>query len=137
MLVISWVISLYTLWQMVQMHEIVPGKQFDQYHELGQYAFGEKLGLYIVFPQQLTLAVRINIVYLVIRGKSLQRIYEMVCNDNCRFIRLTYFIVIVASVNFVLSHLPSFNSISVLSLAATVASIRYSAKYIYTTRDEL
>ncbi|KAJ0753386.1 putative amino acid transporter, transmembrane domain-containing protein [Helianthus annuus] len=61
----------------------------------------------------------------------------MVCNDNCRFIRLTYFIVIVASVNFVLSHLPSFNSISVLSLAATVASIRYSAKYIYSTRDEL
>ncbi|KAL9998583.1 putative amino acid transporter, transmembrane domain-containing protein [Helianthus debilis subsp. tardiflorus] len=126
MLVISWVISLYTLWQMVQMHEMVPGKRFERYHELGQYAFGEKLRLYIVLSQQLTVEVGINIVYLVIGGKSLQRIYEMVCNDNCRFIRLTYFIVIVASVNFVLSHLPNFNSISVLSLAAAVASISYS-----------
>ncbi|PRQ54167.1 putative amino acid transporter, transmembrane domain-containing protein [Rosa chinensis] len=54
-LVLSWVITLYTLWQMVEMHEMVPGKRFDRYHELGQHAFGEKLGLYIVVPQQLIL----------------------------------------------------------------------------------
>ncbi|GKA09508.1 lysine histidine transporter like protein [Tanacetum coccineum] len=40
-LVMSWVITLYTIWQMVEMHEMVPGKRFDRYHELGQYAFGE------------------------------------------------------------------------------------------------
>ncbi|GLU02189.1 hypothetical protein SLE2022_194520 [Rubroshorea leprosula] len=45
-LVLSWIITLYTLWQIVEMHEMVPGKRFDRYHELGQYAFGEKLGLY-------------------------------------------------------------------------------------------
>lgn len=43
-LVISWMITLYTLLQMAHMHEMVPGKRFDRYHELGQHAFGEKLG---------------------------------------------------------------------------------------------
>ncbi|KAL7592920.1 hypothetical protein Lser_V15G33699 [Lactuca serriola] len=38
-LVLSWVITLYTLWQMVEMHKMVPGKRFDKYHELGQHAF--------------------------------------------------------------------------------------------------
>ncbi|KAL4377226.1 hypothetical protein GQ457_02G012310 [Hibiscus cannabinus] len=42
-MVFSWIITLYTLWQMVEMHELVPGKRFDRYHELGQYAFGDKL----------------------------------------------------------------------------------------------
>ncbi|KAJ0826066.1 putative amino acid transporter, transmembrane domain-containing protein [Helianthus annuus] len=64
-LVISWVVTLYTLWQMVEMHEMVPGKRFDRYHELGQHAF-------------------------------------------------------------VLSHLPNFNSISGVSLAAAVMSLSYS-----------
>jgi hypothetical protein len=36
----SFVITLYTLWQMVEMHEMVPGRRFDRYHELGQHASG-------------------------------------------------------------------------------------------------
>ena len=53
MLVLSPVITLYLLWQMVDMHEMVPCKLFDRYQELGQHAFGEKLGLNVVVPQQL------------------------------------------------------------------------------------
>ena len=106
-LVLSWIITLYTLWQMVEMHEMVPGKRFDRYHELGQYAFGEKLGLYIVVPQQLIVEVGVNIVYMVTGGKSLQKVHNSVCS-NCKNIKLTYFIMIFASVHFVLSHLPNF-----------------------------
>jgi hypothetical protein len=69
-LVLSWIITLYTLWQMVEMHEMVPGKRFDRYHELGQHAFGEKLGLWIVVPQQLMVEVGVNIVYMITGGKS-------------------------------------------------------------------
>ncbi|KAL6193160.1 hypothetical protein ACLB2K_034244 [Fragaria x ananassa] len=29
-LILSWIITLYTLWQMVEMHEMVPGKRFDR-----------------------------------------------------------------------------------------------------------
>ncbi|CAL0323021.1 unnamed protein product [Lupinus luteus] len=110
---------------MVEMHEMVPGKRFDRYHELGQYAFGEKLGLYIVVPQQLVVEVGVNIVYMVTGGKSLQKFHDTVC-DSCKKIKLTYFIMIFSSVHFVLSHLPNLDSISGVSLAAAVMSLSYS-----------
>lgn len=124
-MVLSWIITLYTLWQMVEMHEMVPGKRFDRYHELGQHAFGKKLGLWIVVPQQLIVEVGVDIVYMVTGGKSLQKFHDVICKNHCKDIKLTYFIMIFASVHFVLSHLPNFNSISGVSLAAAVMSLRY------------
>ncbi|BBH00502.1 lysine histidine transporter 1 [Prunus dulcis] len=124
-LVLSWVITLFTLWQMVEMHEMVPGKRFDRYHELGQHAFGEKLGLWIVVPQQLICEVGVDIVYMVTGGKSLQKIHKIARKDKDP-IKLTYFIMIFASAHFVLAHLPNFNSISGVSLAAAVMSLSYS-----------
>ncbi|PUZ49961.1 hypothetical protein GQ55_6G021500 [Panicum hallii var. hallii] len=81
-LVLSWIITVYTLWQMVEMHEMVPGKRFDRYHELGQHAFGEKLGLWIVVPQQLVVEVGLNIVYMITGGQSLQKFHKMVCDES-------------------------------------------------------
>jgi amino acid permease len=130
-LVLSWIITLYTLWQMVEMHECVPGKRFDRYHELGQHAFGEKLGLWIVVPQQLVVEVGVNIVYMVTGGKSLKKFHDvLVCDDDTgcdskHNIKLTYFIMIFASCHFLLSQLPNFHSISGVSLAAAVMSLRY------------
>ncbi|KAF8028280.1 hypothetical protein BT93_E1016 [Corymbia citriodora subsp. variegata] len=124
-LVLSWIITLYTLWQMVQMHEMVPGRRFNRYHELGQYLFGKKLGLYIVVPPQLVVQVGVNIIYMVTAGKSLQKFHDTVCL-SCKKLKTTYFILIFASVHFVLSHLPNFNSITGISLAAAVMSVSYS-----------
>ncbi|KAJ9564324.1 hypothetical protein OSB04_000290 [Centaurea solstitialis] len=123
-LVISWVVTLYTLRQMVQMHEMVPGKRFDRYHELGQHVFGKNLGLYIVVLPQLVVEVGLNIVHMVIGGKCLMKFHYLICNDDCKDIKLTYFIMIFASVHLVLSHLPNFNSIARVSLVATVMSLR-------------
>ena len=106
------------------MHEMAPGKRFDRYHELGQYAFGEKLGLYIVVPQQLVVEVSVNIVYMVTGGTSLKKFHDLLRKDPSKRIKLTYFIMIFASVHFVLSHLPNFNSISGVSLAAAFMSLR-------------
>lgn len=122
---LSWIITLYTLWQMVEMHEIVPGKRFDRYHELGQQAFGEKLGLWIVVPQQLMVEVGVNILYSVTGGKCLKKFHDTVC-PSCKDMKTTYFILIFSSVQFILSHLPSFNSITGVSLAAAVMSLSYS-----------
>lgn len=124
-LILSWVITLYTLWQMVEMHEMVPGKRFDRYHELGQYAFGERLGLWIVVPQQLIVEVGVDIVYMVTGGKSLMKFHDLVC-PSCKPIKQTYWIMIFASVHFVLAQLPNFNSIAGVSLAAAVMSLSYS-----------
>ena len=123
-LVLSWAITLYTLWQMVEMHEMVKGKRFDRYHELGQHAFGEKLGLWIVVPQQLIVEVGVDIVYMVTGGTSLQKFHDLVC-ESCPKIRRTFWIMIFASVHFVLAQLPNFNSIAGVSLAAAVMSLRY------------
>ncbi|XP_057434044.1 lysine histidine transporter 2-like [Lotus japonicus] len=124
-LTLSWVITLYTLWQMVEMHEMVPGTRFDRYHELGQYAFGEKLGLYIVVPQQVVVEVGTCIVYMVTGGKSLKKVHDSLCPD-CKDIKTSYWIVIFASVNLVLAQCPNLNSISVVSLGAAAMSLTYS-----------
>ncbi|KAL6177590.1 hypothetical protein ACLB2K_049116 [Fragaria x ananassa] len=124
MMVLSWIITLYTLWQMVEMHESVPGKRFDRYHELGQHAFGEKLGLWIVVPQQLMVQFGVCIVYMITGGKSLQKIHDTVAPGKP--IKTTYFIMIFAAVHFFISHLPSFNSIAGISLAAAIMSLSYS-----------
>jgi amino acid permease len=126
-LILSWVITLYTLWQMVEMHEIVPGKRFDRYHELGQQAFGEKLGLWIVVPQQLIVQVGVDIVYMVTGGRSLQNIYILLCKGSCPLSpHISLWIFIFGSVHFFLSQLPNFNSVSGLSLAAAIMSLSYS-----------
>jgi len=109
---------------MIEMHEMVPGKRFDRYHELGQQAFGEKLGLWIVVPQQLICEVGVDILYMVTGGTSLKNIHDLACKKNCKSIKTTYFIMIFASVHFVISHLPNFNSVTGISLAAAVMSLR-------------
>uniref|UniRef100_A0ACD5Z9P6 Uncharacterized protein n=1 Tax=Avena sativa TaxID=4498 RepID=A0ACD5Z9P6_AVESA len=124
----SWILTLYTLWQMVEMHEMVPGKRFDRYHELGQYAFGETHGLWIVVPQQLLVEVSLDIVYMITGGKSLKMFHDLICKDSnkCKDMKLSYFIMIFASAQFVLSQLPNFDSIATISLAAALMSICYS-----------
>ncbi|KAL7232731.1 hypothetical protein ACSBR2_010690 [Camellia fascicularis] len=62
---------------------------------------------------------------MVTRGKSLKKFHDLVCKD-CQNIKLTFFIMIFASVHFVLSHLSNFNSISGVSLAAAIMSFSYS-----------
>jgi len=125
-IVMSFVITLYTLWQMVEMHEMVPGKRFDRYHELGQHAFGQRLGLWIIVPQQLIVEVGTDIVYMVTGGQCLRKFHDLVCHGRCRDIRLTFWIIIFGSVHFPLSQFPNFNSISAVSAAAAVMSLTYS-----------
>ena len=126
MLILSWCITLYTLWQMVEMHEMVPGKRFDRYHELGQEAFGEKLGLWIVVPQQLLVEVSVDIVYMVTGGNSIQKLYNLYCTQACPLAtHKSIWIAIFGSVHLFLSQLPNFNSISGISLAAAIMSLRF------------
>ncbi|CAN1244797.1 Lysine histidine transporter-like 6 [Linum perenne] len=70
-LVVSWCLTLNTMWQMIHLHECVPGTRFDRYIDLGRHAFGQKLGPWIVLPQQLIVQVGCNIVYMVTGGNCL------------------------------------------------------------------
>ena len=107
------------------MHEMIPGKRFDRYHELGQEAFGEKLGLWIVVPQQLLVEVSVDIVYMVTGGNSIQKLYNLYCTRSCPLAtHKSIWIAIFGSVHLFLSQLPNFNSISGISLAAAIMSLR-------------
>ncbi|KAK9903830.1 hypothetical protein M0R45_000937 [Rubus argutus] len=122
---VSWCMTLNTLWQMIQLHECVPGVRFDRYVDLGRHAFGPKLGPWIVLPQQLIVQVGCDIVYMVTGGKCLKKFVEMACS-NCTPIKQSYWILIFGSLQFFLSQLPNFNSVAGVSLAAAIMSLSYS-----------
>ncbi|KAG6601305.1 Lysine histidine transporter-like 6 [Cucurbita argyrosperma subsp. argyrosperma] len=122
---ISWCMTLNTMWQMIQLHECIPGTRFDRYIDLGRHAFGEKLGPWIVLPQQLIVQVGCDIVYMVTGGKCMKKFMEMAC-VNCVEVRQSYWILIFGSIHLFLSQLPNFNSVAGVSLAAAVMSLSYS-----------
>ncbi|KAK4605856.1 hypothetical protein RGQ29_000225 [Quercus rubra] len=124
-LAISWCMTLNTMWQMIQLHECVPGTRFDRYIDLGRHAFGPKLGPWIVLPQQLIVQVGCDIVYMVTGGKCLKKFMEMACT-NCTQLKQSYWILIFGGIHFFLSQLPNFNSVAGVSLAAAVMSLSYS-----------
>ncbi|CAI0459041.1 unnamed protein product [Linum tenue] len=123
-LVASWCLTLNTMWQMIQLHECIPGTRFDRYIDLGRHAFGEKLGPWIVLPQQLIVQVGCDIVYMVTGGKCLKKFMEIACT-SCKPIKLSYWMVMFGGIHFFLAQLPNFNSVAGVSLAAAVMSISY------------
>ncbi|KAL8549408.1 hypothetical protein ACS0TY_008298 [Phlomoides rotata] len=125
-MVICWCITMNTMWQMIQLHECVPGARFDRYYDLGRHVFGHKLGAWIVLPQQLIVQVGCDIVYMVTGGKCLKKFFEIACT-NCKPIKQSYWITIFGSFHFFLSQLPDFNSISTVSMAAAIMSLSYSS----------
>lgn len=133
-MVLSWVTSLYTLWQLVELHEF-KGHRFNRYHELGQYAFGPRLGLWLVIPFQLIVMIGLAIVYMVTGGKSMQRVYRFQCSTpgSCPSFGLSCWILVFAGIQFVLSQLPNFNSLRIVSLSAAVMSLGYSTIAIGTS----
>ncbi|XP_040867818.1 LOW QUALITY PROTEIN: lysine histidine transporter-like 6 [Glycine max] len=124
-LLISWCLTLNSMWQMIQLHECVPGTRFDRYIDLGKHAFGPKLGPWIVLPQQLIVQVGCDIVYMVTGGKCLKKFMEIACT-NCTQIKQSYWILIFGGIHFFLSQLPNFNSVTGVSVAAAVMSLSYS-----------
>ncbi|KAL3147305.1 hypothetical protein ABBQ32_002791 [Trebouxia sp. C0010 RCD-2024] len=121
-LFVSFVISLINLRQLCSMHEI-NGKRMNRYHELGQYAFGKRAGLWAVIPFQLIVMVGLGITYSVTAGKSLQAVYLM-CGGSGH-IGLSVWIVIFAISELFASQLPNFNSLALVSLIAAVMSVTY------------
>ncbi|CAI9096268.1 OLC1v1032367C1 [Oldenlandia corymbosa var. corymbosa] len=124
-MILSWCITLNTMWQMIQLHECVPGVRFDRYYDLGRHVFGPKYGAWIVLPQQLIVQVGCDIVYMVTGGSCLKKFVEMACT-NCTRIRESYWICIFGGLHFFLSQLPNFNSVTGVSLAAAIMSLSYS-----------
>ncbi|KAK9756344.1 hypothetical protein RND81_01G090500 [Saponaria officinalis] len=124
-MLVSWVVTYYSLWQLVELHEAVPGTRFDRYPELGMHAFGPKLGYWIVMPQQTIVQVAINIVYMVTGGKSLKKACD-IAFPSLPDTRTTYYTLIFAFLELLLSQAPNFHSLKLISFLAALMSIAYS-----------
>ncbi|KAB2628647.1 lysine histidine transporter-like 5 [Pyrus ussuriensis x Pyrus communis] len=124
-IILSWVITFYSFWQLIRLHEIVPGQRFDRYPELGQHCFGPKLGYWIIMPQQVTVQVASSIVYTVTGGKSLKKFFELVV-PSIGDIRQTYFILFFTILQLGISQSPNFNSLKGISLLAAFMSFGYA-----------
>lgn len=125
LMIFSWVTTIYTLWQMCAMHQ-VKGHRFNRYHELGQYAFGQKLGLWLVIPCQLIVMIGLDIVYNLTGGTAMKYVYQQTCSQPCRSFGLSAWIVVFAAIQLILAQIPNFHSLSLISLLAAVMSITYS-----------
>ncbi|KAL3850605.1 hypothetical protein ACJIZ3_012487 [Penstemon smallii] len=123
-ILVSWMVTLYTLWQLIHLHELVPGKRFDRYSELGQHVLGDKLGSWVVMPQQLIVQIGSNILYTVTGGKSLKKCVGLLL--PVADFKKTYYILFFTVLQLILSQLPNFNSLKVISLTAALMSIGYS-----------
>ncbi|KAH0936477.1 LOW QUALITY PROTEIN: hypothetical protein HID58_013594, partial [Brassica napus] len=81
-LVLSWVITLYTLWQLVEMHEWFRESVLIVTMNSDNTRLEKSL---------LIVEIGVCIVYMVTGGKSLKKFHELVCED-CKPIKLTYFV---------------------------------------------
>jgi amino acid permease len=120
---LSWITSLYTLWQLCAMHEL-DGHRFCRYHELGQYVFGPKLGIWMVLPCQIIMMVGLGIVYSVTGGSAMFRIYHLYYPGTPFGISL--WILIFGICQIFISLLRNFNSLRGISFLAAVMSLGYS-----------
>ncbi|XP_039167426.1 lysine histidine transporter 1-like [Eucalyptus grandis] len=119
-LVLSWIISLYTLGLIVEMNDTVSRQWFERY----QREFGNTLPLYIVVSLLLIAKIGVDISCMVTVGKSLRMFHDTVCS-SCGETKTTYFIIIFACASLVLSHLRNFKSTAGVSLAAALMFFGY------------
>ncbi|KAH1113207.1 hypothetical protein GLYMA_04G255200v4 [Glycine max] len=125
MIMFSWILTFYALWQLIHLHEVVPGKRFDRYFELGKHVLGPKKGFWLVMPQQLTVQVASAIVYTVTGGKSLKKVFDTVV-PSMTDIRQTYYILFFVCLQLLLSQTPNFNKLKSVSSLAALMSVCYS-----------
>lgn len=130
MIIVSWLVTFYSLWQLVQMHELVPGRRFDRYFALGEHVFGSKgrFGYWVIMIQQLIVQVASTIVYSVTGGKSLKKFCEILIPSVFGDFRQTYFIVFFVCLQLFLSQIPNFNNLKGVSLLAAFMSVWYVKK---------
>lgn len=130
MLVISWLLTFYTLWQLVEMHEM-DGKRFDRYFEMGEHVYGPKKGVWMVMPQQLTVQVASTIVYSVTGGKSLKKFFQILSVRGLSDIKQTYYILVFVIIQLLLSQTPNFHKLKAVSSLAAVMSIWYVCSFLW------
>ncbi|KAF8060318.1 LHT2 [Scenedesmus sp. PABB004] len=133
MLLFSFWVSWYTYKQLVYMHE-VPDldakeagglRRMDRYDQLSTYILGKRRGKLVLMPFQLAVLVGIAITYTVVGGDSLAAFSNFVSRGGTAYMGKWPFYVIFGGLQLLLSLLPSFNELSLVSLLGAIMSVAY------------
>ncbi|XP_060168876.1 lysine histidine transporter-like 8 [Lycium barbarum] len=82
-LTIAYFWQLYTLWILVQLHEVVPGKRYNRYVELAQAAFGERLGVWLALFPTVYLSAGTATALILVGGETMKMFFQIVCGPLC------------------------------------------------------
>uniref|UniRef100_A0A383VWF1 Amino acid transporter transmembrane domain-containing protein n=1 Tax=Tetradesmus obliquus TaxID=3088 RepID=A0A383VWF1_TETOB len=131
MLVFSLWVSWYTYLLLARMHE-VPDldnkagngvRRLDRYDQLSCYVLGPRKGKLALLPFQLIVLIGVAITYTVVGGDSL-RAFAHFITPNLAMGKWSFYI-IFGAVQLMLSMLPTFNELSMVSLLGAVMSVAY------------
>eukprot|EP00882_Tetradesmus_deserticola_P022414 GHRQ01024318.1.p1 GENE.GHRQ01024318.1~~GHRQ01024318.1.p1 ORF type:complete len:288 (-),score=46.80 GHRQ01024318.1:497-1360(-) len=131
MLVFSLWVSWYTYLLLVWMHE-VPDlsnkagngiRRLDRYDQLATYVLGRRRGRAVLLPFQLIVLLGVAITYTVVGGDSL-RAFALFVNPHLAMGQWSFYL-IFGAVQLLLSLLPSFNELSIVSLLGAIMSVAY------------
>lgn len=110
-LLLAFFITYFTMKQLIKLHEfelLNKGVRYDTYHKLGQRAFGERRGLWIILPLQLVVEVSLDILFTVTAGEAMNRIHNL---GGCNRVHIFVWFAVFATIQIVLSILvPKFES---------------------------
>ncbi|XP_024540615.1 lysine histidine transporter-like 3 isoform X2 [Selaginella moellendorffii] len=117
LLLVSYVITFCTLWQMVQLHHL-EDERIDRFPDLGGKAFGRG-GWYFAFALQMILQVSVNTAYLVTGGHAI----SLIANGGLRDFQA---ILVFAATQLAVCLIPNFSSLTWVSTLAVLMSIGYT-----------
>lgn len=132
-LLLAFSITYFTLKQLTMLHEFEfvgnKKKRYGTYYKLGQRAFGERRGLWIILPLQMVVEISLDILYTVAAGEAFNRIYDHfagLCNPN-RPVHIFVWFAVFAAIQIILSiREPTFESIKWIVIIAAIMSVGYS-----------
>lgn len=131
-LVASWFLSLQTFIFLVRLHEQGEHpnvRRMDRYPQLTREAFGERLGFWALTPFQLILFTGIPIAYAITGAESLQKCVTLLAPGSPwgggAGGGLTRWVVVFSVIQLFIVQVPSFHSLSAVSLVGALASLFY------------
>eukprot|EP00775_Hariotina_reticulata_P008259 gene8259-8447_t len=99
-------------------------RRLDRYDQLSRYILGKRKGKWALLPFQLGVLVGIGITYIVVGGDNLAAFCRSVSPERGNFPKWIYYI-LFGAVQLILSQLPNFDDISLVSLLGALMSFAY------------
>ncbi|KDP47155.1 hypothetical protein JCGZ_00046 [Jatropha curcas] len=126
---IAYVWQLYTIWILVQLHEVVPGSRCSRFLQLAISAFGPKLGKILAIFPVMYLSGGTCVILIITGGKTLELFFHTICESggtcDAKSLSGTEWFLVFTCVAIMLAQRPNLNSIAGISLIGAITAVGY------------